>query len=809
MSIDRRGFVQRTLMALGATRAGLTPTLEAATAQVDQGGTRDEKHTQTCSDRPSYIRPNTIEIIPRSFDLVVVGGGISGTCAAISAARNGSKVALVHERSTLGGNSSSEVRLFPEDTCGFSPWIKESGILEEIAVEERVRNWEPYVEGLMNSHWDLVLYEWVKREKNLTLFLNTTMREVEMRNKSHIQAIHAPQLGTEREFILSAPLFVDSTGDGVLGYRAGADFHWGPELKSEYGEQLAPAEQSKALMGNTLFFRARDTGRPVSFKKPEWAAEFDGEQDLTDRGHGNFEGGYWWIEVGTPFHPIKDNEEIRDEALRQLLGVWDHIKNRCSDEAVEKAKNYALEFVGFWPYKRESRRIQGDYTLTESDVRNPSIHADDIAYGAWGIDIHVPGGIHARHTAPYPPPRSDENFSQRGTIPYGIPLRSCYSRNIHNLLTAGRPIGASYVAFASSRVLPTGAIVGQGVGVAAALCRKYKCEPRTISAEHAPELQQLLLRQDASIPGAENNDLHDLARKAHVSSSSEAALVFPGSDTYHPATLPLGQLFPVSTNTLQKVELLLRSTSRQEQVVTLRLRQVERVWDLRPTPEIASATTSVAAGHHGYVTFPLNVPTKPGSLYFVSIDQQPQIAWAIYSDEPGKPSLIPVGTTAADLPAGPNWRPFTTGRAFVVRVVPEQRPYSAQNVVTGTNRPDRWPNIFLSDPAAGLPAWLELRFRAPQRINQIQVTFDTDTNRRVPLPLFRYPECVKSYEIVIPHGGGWKTIVREDDNYFRRRVHQVEAITTDCLRINILDTNGSPQARIYEVRAYSEILDSP
>ena len=171
-----------------------------------------------------YIRPGTIEVIHRSFDLVVVGGGISGTCAAISAARNGVNVALVHERSTLGGNSSSEVRLFPEDTCSFSTWIKESGILEEIAVEERVRNWEPYIEGMMNSHWDLVLYEWAKREKNLSLFLNTTMREVEMADESHIHAVHGAQLGTEREFVLAAPLFIDATGDGVLGYRSGPSF---------------------------------------------------------------------------------------------------------------------------------------------------------------------------------------------------------------------------------------------------------------------------------------------------------------------------------------------------------------------------------------------------------------------------------------------------------------------------------------------------------------------------------------------------------------------------------------------------------
>lgn len=803
MAINRRSFVQRVLMALGAS--GAAAPLKVSALDKVSAAEADEAASLSAHTAPAgYVRPGTIEVIERAFDVVVVGGGISGTCAAISAARNGAKTALVHERSTLGGNSSSEVRLYPEDTCSFSPWIKESGILEEISAEERARNWEPYIEGMMNSNWDLVLYEWVKREKNLSLFLNTTMREVVMRDAAHIQSIRAPQLGTEREFVLSAPLFIDATGDGVLGYRAGADFHWGIEVRSEFNEQLAPTEPTKGLMGNTLFFRARDTGHAMPFKRPDWAAEFKTEADLTDRGHGQFECGYWWIEVGTPLDPIRNNEEIRDEALRQLLGVWDHIKNHCTDDSVrEQAKNFALEFVGFWPYKRESRRILGDYILTEKDVRDPAVHADDIAYGSWGIDIHVPGGIHERHVPPYPPPRTDENFKDRSTIPYGIPLRSCYSRNVRNLLTAGRPIGASYVAFASSRVLPTGAIVGQGVGVAAALCTKHECAPKDIVAEHAKELQQLLLRQDASIPGVENEDEADLARRATVASSSEAVLRFPESQNFHKARYALGQVFPVATDRLDGVELLLHSSSAQSQTITLKLRQVAHVWDLRPSPQIASATATVPAGHEGYVHFPLRAKTKPGCLYFVSMEAQPDIGWAIFSDENGKASRIPVGTSAADLPPGNLWRPFTGGRSFAMRVLPEQRPYGSQNVIRGTNRPDMWTNIYVSDEARALPAWIELKFPTPVRMNEVQITFDTDTNRRIKLPLFRYPECVKRYEIAVPEAGGWKALVVENDNYFRRRVHRIDAVTTSRLRINLLETNGAAQARVYEVRVYN------
>jgi hypothetical protein len=788
--MDRRNFVQRVLMAMGASTTA-TPKLLSATPAAEK-------------TNAGYIRPNTIEVIERSFDVIVVGGGISGTCAAISAARNGAKTALVHERSTLGGNSSSEVRLYPEDTCGFSPWIKESGVLEEIATEERARNWEPYIEGLMNSNWDLVLYEWAKREKNLSLFLNTTMREVVMKDAAHIAAIHAPQLGTEREFILSAQYFIDASGDGVLGYRAGADFRWGKELRSEYNEALAPPEPTEGLMGNTLFFRARDTGHPVTFKRPDWAAEFDTEEDLTNRDHGNFETGYWWIEVGAPMHPIKDNEEIRDEALRQLLGVWDHIKNHCTHgEVRERAKNFALEFVGFWPYKRESRRILGDYVLTEKDVRNPAVHPDDIAYGAWGIDIHVPGGIERRNIPPYPEPRSDENFQHRSTIPYGIPLRSCYSRNVHNLLMAGRPISASYVAFASSRVLTTGASVGQGVGAAAALCCRNQCDPKLIATKYADQLQQLLLRQDASIPGIENHDEEDLARRANVSSSGESTLLFPESDTFHPARLALGQIFPVSGKQLDSVELLLQSTSSTPQTLTIRLRKVQHVWDMRSSPQIASATATVPAGHRGYVTFPLNTQTMPDSLYFLTLDAAPEISWAMFNDVSGQTSRVPVGSTAADLAPGNIWRPFTHGHSFCLRVHPEQKPYGAENIVRGTNRPDLWTNIYVSGTIQNSPAWVELKFPSPVSFNQVQLTFDTDTSRRISLPLFHYPECVKHYEVAVPDAGGWKTLVRVEDNYFRHRMHQLDSIQSDRIRINLLETNGSPEARLYEVRVYN------
>lgn len=806
MALALGGVSAKPMLGEGAMPAAPASEKEAASAAQSPAAAHHSSHAASGRKLKGYIRPNTINIIEEHFDLVVVGGGISGTCAAIAAARNGLKTALVHERSALGGNSSSEVRLYPEETSSHSTWIKETGILEELFLEERIRNWEPATEGLMNSQWDLVLYEWARREKNLHLFLNTTMREVEMRDESHILAIHAAQLGTEKGFVLEAPLFVDATGDGVLGYRAGADFRWGREAKSEYGEELAQPKADEVLMGNTLFFRARDTGAPIEFRCPDWAATFETEKDLTHRSHGFVEGGYWWIEVGQPWDPIKDNEKIRDESLRQLLGVWDHIKNRCADKAIrEKAKNYALEFVGFWPYKRESRRILGDYVLTEKDVRTPSVQPDDIAYGTWGIDIHVPGGILTRDKEPFPSPHTDINFPHRGTTPYGIPLRACYSRNVRNLFTAGRPISASYIAFASSRVLPTGAIVGQGVATAAALCKKYNCDPRTVAKEHAEELQQMLLRQDCGIPAAINTDKNDLARNAKITASSDQPLVFPEEGVAKRALLPLGQVIPVSTDKLESVELLMHSNDSKPQTVKMSVWKANATYDLRPSKILATATGTVQPGDgKQFVSFPLHMKTDPGSLYFIQIDKNPHVSWTIYVEKLNEPSRVPVGVTPADYIGGPMWRPFTKAKAFAMRVHPEQRPYTAQNLITGTNRPDRWTNIYVSDPKQSLPAHVELAWEKPTRFNQVEIIFDTNLQRRARYANYREPDCVKHYTLEAFTGGTWKTIAEEKDNYHRRRTHTIEPVTASKVRLVVHATNGATQARIYEMRIYNE-----
>ncbi|MEP7361625.1 MAG: FAD-dependent oxidoreductase [Acidobacteriota bacterium] len=744
-----------------------------------------------------YILPGKEEVLRQPFDLVVVGGGISGTCAAIAAAREGARTALVHERSMLGGNSSSEVRLYPEISTNHNVWCKETGILDELHVEERRRNHEPYVEGLMNSVWDLVLYEWVMREKNLTLFLNTSVTEVEMKDPATILAIHGNQMGTDRKFVLSAPLFVDATGNGALGYRAGAEFRWGMEAANEFGESEAPPQAaSQPQMGSTLYFRARDAGVPVPFEAPSWAPKFLTEGDLAGRSHQRIDCGYWWIEVGLPHNQIHDNEAIRHQALAQLLGVWDHIKNHCVNK--DKARNFGLDFVGFWPYRREARRLMGDYILTQKDCKNPAIHNDTIAFGCWFIDVHKPGGILARNQPNATPP-----WENRGTIPYGIPLRSCYSRNVHNMLMAGRPISTSYIAFSSTRVLRTGAIVGQGVGIAAALCAKHKCQPRELAASHASELRQVLMREDAFLPGAVNEDEADFARHATITAGSSAKLIFPEGIRAKPLQLPLAQLFPVSSNRIESIELLLESQRDDAVTLTAGLRQAEFVYDFRSDRDIAHAAATIPPRFKGYVRFPFDQRVDPMRLYYIHLPPAEGIAWSLFTDTVEQPDRSPVGCTAAELPGTALWHPLTGSCCLSMRIHPDQLPYGPENAVRGTNRPDRWTNLYASDPNLPLPAWLELRLPEAKTIDTIQVTFDTDINRHARSALFVYPNSVKRYDVMVEERGAWKRVAGETANYMRRRVLSFSPVRTDKVRIEIHETNGAPSARIYEVRLYN------
>ena len=455
-----------------------------------------------------------IQWIQQKYDVAIIGGGTGGMGAAISAARHGAKTVLIQDRPVLGGNNSSEIRMHISgaDQHALRKNARETGLVEEIALKNRYFN--PQNSFCVS---DTVYWEIAKAEKNLTLMLNTSMIDVQMEG-NRIQKVYATQLPTEKKFAIEADIFVDATGDGTLAYFAGADFMVGREAKETFGEPNAQDVADRFTMGNTLMFTTMDMGHPVPFHKPDWAYTYT-EEDLKHRKHcdgeaiwrakAGVDSGYWWIELdGWKNDIIFDGEDIRDELLKVLYGVWDHIKNGGDHGAA----NLVLDWVGYVPGKRESRRIVGDYVLREQDLMENHLFDDAVAYGGWTLDQHTVGGMDNL--------TDDPAHLLTPPVPYQIPYRCYYSKDISNLMMAGRNISCSHMAMASTRVMGTCMVGGQAVGVAAAIAVREGLTPREVGKSHIREIQQTLLNDDCYIPELKNEDENDLARQATVTASA-------------------------------------------------------------------------------------------------------------------------------------------------------------------------------------------------------------------------------------------------------------------------------------------------
>ena len=445
-------------------------------------------------------------------EVLIAGGGMSGISAAISAARNGAKVILAHDRSRLGGNASSEIRMHISGASVMEekPW-RETGILEELVLTEAATNPQRSFEM-----WDLILYDKVISEPNITLLLDTVVFEA-LTEKDRIKSISAICSATEEIYEIKAKFFIDCTGDGSMAAQSGAEYMRGREGRDVFNESLAIDKSDNYTMGNSLLFFSSKFENPMPFKAPAWAKKYT-SRDFSHRRIHSWEYGYWWIEIGGLGDIIKDGHSVRHELLSIVMGVWDFIKN---SGVYSESVNWALTWVGMIPGKRESRRITGDHILVQQEVQSPVLFSDRVAYGGWPLDDHPPQGMNKTSIAPYRSIRLEQ--------PYSIPLRSLYSRNVGNLFIAGRNLSASHVALSSTRVMATCSTLGQAVGAASAFCINENVSPKQLAAseKHITRLQQILLRQDQSLLGVLNNDQNDLARKASVNASSQTDIGKP------------------------------------------------------------------------------------------------------------------------------------------------------------------------------------------------------------------------------------------------------------------------------------------
>ena len=418
-----------------------------------------------------------MKLVNYNVDLCVVGGGLSGLATALSAARHGIKVVLVQDRPVLGGNASGEIRMW---ICGaHGEDMRETGIIEELILSNFYYN-----ENLKFPMWDGVMYGAAMAEENLTLLLNTCVFDAQTKDNA-ILSVGAWQSNSETYHKIEAKYFADCSGDSILAPLTGASFRYGREARSEFDESIPPEVADDKTMGMSCMFQLRETPHKTKFIKPDWANTYETDEELPFKDHHVRDNNFWWIELGGTMDCIHDTDKIRHELLKICYGVWDHIKNKGD----HGADNWEMDWIGFLPGKRESRRYIGEYTVTQNDVEAEGKFTDVVAYAGWSMDDHFPEGFDYKdgHPTTYHPAPS----------PWGLPLRCMISKDIKNLTFAGRNISVTHAALSSSRVMATCAILGQALGTAVAQSVNDGVDIRNIDT---CKLQQTLMNDDCYIP---------------------------------------------------------------------------------------------------------------------------------------------------------------------------------------------------------------------------------------------------------------------------------------------------------------------
>jgi hypothetical protein len=411
-----------------------------------------------------------------TYDLVVVGGGMAGICAAVTASRLGLSVALIQDRPVLGGNNSSEVRVHLQGRVGLPPYPLLGQVVRELGRQGGGNA------GPAEQYEDERKLAVVRAEAGLHLYLDTRVNEVETEG-ARLTAVVGQHVRSGRRTRFRGRWFADCTGDGTVGHLAGADYRYGRESRAETGEPLAPETADGLVMGTSVQWYSRETAGPVEFPETPWALAFtaDTYQRAT---HGE-----WDWETGFGWDQIADFERVRDHGWRAVFGNWSFQKNHAPDKARYARRELAwMAAVGG---KRESRRLLGDIILTQQDIMERRAFPDAAVTTTWTIDLHYPAAAQAEK---FPGQEFRSRAEHVRIEPYAIPYRCFYSRNVENLFMAGRNISVTHVALGTVRVMRTLGMVGEVVGMAAAVCRRHEADPRAVYTDHLEELKELMRR---------------------------------------------------------------------------------------------------------------------------------------------------------------------------------------------------------------------------------------------------------------------------------------------------------------------------
>jgi len=781
--------------------------------------------------------------IESPYEFVVVGGGLAGICAAVTAARLGLHTALVQDRPVLGGNASSEIRVPPvgANQCNFA-YSRETGLVEELFLNNLLRNptWNP--EG-----WNLELETLVRSESNLDLYLNTAACDLETADagtgpdggaQRSIVSVKAYCSMAETWHVFRAPLFADCSGDGILGSLSGARFRYGVEACAEFDEPMCPEVPTSETMGMSLQLRARDAGRPMPFVKPAWIdltleeGDFGPYRPVNEHFFPDT-GGFWWLEWGGELDTVHDTLHIKDEVQRITLAVWDYLKNRSP--LSERLVTYELDWLGAVPGKRESRRFEGDHILTMGDVDAQAFFPDAVAYGGWGFDHHPPGGFHDKDNP------STHRYL-RG--PHNIPLRSLYSRNVTNLFFAGRNISATHYALSSTRVMLTCAQLGEAVGAAAArLDASCRSNRELLAPVRIAAVQDALVRADHHIHAHPASLPDDIAGEAIVAASStfafDAAAVSWGTETL---TGPRMQLMSITTDRVEGVRLHIDVS--QATRLTYRFHQGPANGSTYPEGSLMTGEVGLQAGEGQKVLLPLDCAIDRPGWHFLVLEANADVRLHVTEVPPGmlryyprpedpiRPNpfstwtlrSLPIGQQRATDADGasvlaPQWSDHALERrtqshflafAYACEVLPAQHLHGPGNLVNAHSRPTNLPNLWVSAPTAfERPEWISLEWPEGRDITGVQVLFDSALHFHFGqswqgYPVRAIPTLVREYRILATLDDGTGVTVAEvRDNHLRNRRHEVRIRGVRSLRLECLSTHGVERAHVYALRVFA------
>jgi hypothetical protein len=740
-------------------------------------------------------------------DLVVIGGGLAGTCSAITAARAGMKVTLVQDRPVLGGNASSEVRLWILGATSHmgnnNRWAREGGVINEILLENGYRNAEG--NALI---FDTILLEKVILEKNIRLLLNTAVYDVEKKDADSIKSVKAFCSQNSTSYFLNAPLFCDASGDGIVGFLSGAAFRMGAESKDEFGEKFAPTSEYGELLGHSIYFYSKDTGRKVKYVAPSFAIDVSKEipryksfntKDIGCR--------LWWIEYGGRLDTVHETEEIKWQLWKVVYGVWDYIKNSGN---FPEAENLTLEWVGHVPGKRESRRFEGDYIIKQQDIIEQTPFKDAVAFGGWSVDLHPADGVFSEL-------KGCNQWHSKGV--YGIPYRSYYSRNISNLFLAGRIISATHVAFGSTRVMATCAHGGQAVAMAALLCKKYNVTPKTVGEKHLVELQTELMKTGQHIPGFNLNDAKDLVQKAlRIEATSTLALSeIPQSGNWQKLEYSTAQMLPVGKHKMPSINFWAKAQT--DTTLKIQLRISSKSFNHTPDVTIAEKEIVITSGSKEY-SIEFDHSFTESQYAFVCFMSNKEVELAI-SDKriTGLLSVsnavnVAVSNFGKQEPAGdigveafefwcPQRRP--NGKNIAMKIEPALHAFSPENLRNGLQRPVKSTNAWVADYDQK-DVKIKIIWKDIQTINKVVLYFDADDDHPLESVLLLNPEekmpfCADEVKV---YNCNDELIGEIKGNYLAQRtIHFEKPATVTELKIVVGNTNKDSPVSLFEVRCYA------